>query len=346
MHCHRYTRVDAGQYSGAYSGGPEYETLAAFGAGCGIDDIDALIKINELCNIYGLDTISTGSVIQWVMECYERNVLTKDDLNGMEARWGNVDFVLDAIEKITYRKGIGDLLAEGLKVAAEKIGKDSWKWAIQVRGLEQSRVDTRSAKAYALAFAVNPRGPDHLHAQPMAEFGAYKESRELIKALFGDEKYANPYITDKKPELVRWHEDIFAITDSLGLCSFSTTTSYIILAEELPEIFTAITGIKINYTEMMLAGRRIINVERAYNLREGHRGREDDKLPWRLMHEPVPSGPAKGLKNSPEELSKMLKEYYRLHEWDEETGYPKKETLERLGLGEIARELEKIGKCK
>ncbi|GAG86265.1 unnamed protein product, partial [marine sediment metagenome] len=155
--CHRFTETKGDKYKG-FGGGPELETINAFGAGTEVSDIDAIIKAGELCNIYGLDTISTGNVIQWAMESYEKGVITKKDTDGIELKFGNSEAMIKMVEKIAYRDGFGDVLAEGVKRAAEKVGKDSWKWAVEGKGLEQSGVDTRVAKGYALAFAVNPRG--------------------------------------------------------------------------------------------------------------------------------------------------------------------------------------------
>ena len=183
--CHRYTEVDSGPYAGTYAGGPEYETLAAFGAGTGLSDTEALLKANELCNIYGLDTISTGSAVQFLLECQERGVLSPGQAGGLKLEWGNAETVIELVRMIALRQGPGDLLAEGVRAAARAIGQGSERWAIEAKGLEQSRVETRSAKAYALAFAVNPRGPDHLHAQPIAEFGFRPAGVRLIERLTG-----------------------------------------------------------------------------------------------------------------------------------------------------------------
>jgi aldehyde:ferredoxin oxidoreductase len=341
MHCHKYLTVDKGKYQ-CYGGGPEYETLAAFGAGCGIGDPEAVLYLHIHCGLYGLDGLSAAAAIQWTMECIEKGILSKEDVDGLNLTWGNADSTIELLKKIAYREGFGNLLAEGLRKASSIVGKDSWKYAIQARGLEQSRVDTRSAKAYALAFAVNPRGPDHLHAQPMAEFGIYPESRELVKQLSGDVRYANPYIPDKKADLVRWHEDMFALTEVLGLCSFATTTTYILTPETLAEMYYAITGAKIQDNDLMRIGRRVITLERCFNIREGLT-KNDDTLPWRLMNEPVNKGPAKGLVNSKEELDKLLHEYYVLHEWDTETGKPTYETLVKLEMRDIADKLRVLG---
>lgn len=339
--CKRYSATRA-RYPGSEAGGPEYETLAAFGAGCLLEDMDANLRANELCNILGLDSISTASVIQWAFESAERGVVPEhvDDGSGGHVRlaWGDADAVLALIEMIAHRKGFGDVLADGVRSAARRVGGDSWKWAVEAKGLEQSRVETRMAKAYALAFATNPRGPDHLYGQPMAEFGFSPEARELVRKLTGDVKFANPVITEHKPELVAWHEECFAMTDSLGLCSRATLSTYAITPGMMAEMLSAATGFEVDEEEMHEAARRIINLERAFNAREGA-GRKDDRLPWRLMHEELPN--SRGIKavNSEEELGAMLDEYYDIRGWDRETGVPKASTLLSLGLEEVASAL-------
>jgi aldehyde:ferredoxin oxidoreductase len=339
--CHRYTEVEEGAYAGTYSGGPEYETLAAFGAGCGISDTEVVLKANELCNLNGLDTISTASVIQWLIECNERGVLSEGQRDGLDLAWGNGEAVLELIQRIAFRQGVGDLLAEGVRAAASEVGRESEKWAIEAKGLEQSRVETRSAKAYALAFAVNPRGPDHLHAQPIAEFGIRPLGVDLIERITGSREYANPYTTDKRAEIVVYHEDWYAAVDSLGFCSFPTTADFAISPEMMAGLASAAIGTHITEEEMLLVGRRIVTLEKCFNIREGAT-RADDRLPWRLMHEENPD--REGAINSPEEMSKMLDEYYTLHGWDLATSWPTRRTLESVGLANIADELDRLGK--
>ncbi|GAB4537519.1 MAG: aldehyde ferredoxin oxidoreductase family protein [Anaerolineae bacterium] len=339
--CHRYTEVDEGDYAGSYSGGPEYETLAVFGAGCGIHDTEVVLKANELCNIYGLDTISTGSVIQWFIESNLRGVLSEDQRDGLNPEWGDAETVLELIRRIAYRQGVGDLLAEGVRAAASEVGRGSEKWAVEAKGLEQSRVETRSAKAYALAFAVNPRGPDHLHAQPIAEFGIRPLGVDLIERITGSREYANPYITDKRAEIVVYHEDWYAAVDSLGLCSFPTTADFAISPEIMAGLLSAAVGADFTEEEMLRAGRRIITLEKCFNVREGAT-RADDRLPWRLMHEENPD--REGAINSPEEMNRMLDEYYALHGWDLKTSWPTRQTLESLSLSHVADELARLGR--
>jgi len=339
--CHRYTEVNLGRFANTHSGGPEYETVFALGSGTGIVDTETVLKANELCNILGLDTISTGVTIQWAMESFERGVLTKNDTEGIELKFGNTEALLRVIPMIAYREGkIGNLLAEGVKRAAEKIGGGSIKWAmVNSKGLEHSGVDTRFTKGYALSFAVNPRGPDHLHTQVLAEYGDSPEKIELIKKITGNEKWASPFYTQYRAEIVRYFEDCYAVTDALGFCTFTGS-----IIHENPEvmanIFSLATGINMNEGQLMLVGRRILTMEKCFNVREGADRRLDD-LPWRMMNEPAP-GRLKGAMTSREELDEMLNRYYELHEWDQKTSWPYRETLEKMGLEDVVKTLKKI----
>jgi len=333
--CHRYT-----EWQGGFSGGPEFETLAALGCGLRIDDIEAVLKGNELCNIYGLDTISTGGVIQWAVESFERGVLTEKETDGILLNWGDGKLLVELIKKIAFREGIGGLLAEGSKKAAEKVGKGSYKWAVQARGLEQSRVDTRSAKSYALAFALNPRGPDHLHTECLAEFGRSREGIERIRKLTGSEKYANSHLTEKRPEIVRWHEDCYAVTESLGLCVFITTLIYSFTPADMAELFSYATGISMDEEGLMKAGERIVTLEQCYNIKLG-KTRAWHVLPWRIMNDKSPM--EAGSTNIKEELDDMLDKYFELRKWDKKTSFPYLKTLKSLGLEEIGNELKAMG---
>lgn len=342
--CHRYTTVDSGKYAGTYSGGPEFETIVGCGPGCGIMNIEAILKANELINLLGMDTISTASVIQWAMECYEKGIINNKDTDGIRLVWGNEDALMKMIRKIANRDGFGNILAEGVKRASEMIGGESYKWAVHGKGLEQSNIETRLAKGYGLSFAVNPRGSDHLHTQVAAEFGMGDEARKLVKEITGDEKYADPYIIDKKPELVRWHEDCYTVTDCLGFCTFTSSSLYGVTPKIMAKAFSYATGINMSEEEIMEAGRRILTLEKCINVRQGAT-REDDKLPYRLMNE-VMSGreDEKNAVNSKEELDIMLDKYYELHGWDKNTSWPTESVLKKLKLDKIAQELKLINR--
>lgn len=333
--CKRYCHTKSEKFGKAEAGGPEYETLTALGSGCLVTDMDAILKANELCNILGLDTISAGAVIQWAFESKEKGYIKEKTIRGHELNWGNAEAMLELLEMIALRQGIGDLLAEGVKLASEKIGGETWKWAVHAKGLEQSGVDTRRAKAYALAFATNPRGPDHLYGQPMAEFGFSPEALKLVKKLTGSEKYADPMIIDKKPEIVCWHEDCFVMTDSLGLCSRATLSTYAITPEMMRRMYIFATGIEITEDEFVKSAQRVINLERSFNIREGA-DRKKDTLPWRLMNQEIVSSKGEKAINSFEEMSKMLDIYYELRGWDK-NGIPTNKTLGELGLDWVVK---------
>jgi aldehyde:ferredoxin oxidoreductase len=335
--CHRYTVIKEGRFKGTYSEGPEYETFASLGAFLGITDAQVILKANELANDYGLDTISLGSAVGWAIESVERGVLTVADTGGRELKWEDGETLFFLIEAIVKQEGLGKLLAQGVRKAALEVGQDSYKWAIQARGLEQSRVELRGAFSYALAFALNPRGPDHLTTETLAEFGEgyTKEAPAIVEKITGDRKYAHPYLFDKRAEIVTWHEDIYAVSDSLGFCAFATTAAYGVDEEVLSKTFSFATGQELSPGEIMRAGRRIVTLERCYNIREGW-SRRCDVLPWRYLQEKAVDlaktqpGPAR---LRPEDLDAMLKAYYQLNRWDPASGFPEKRVLEELGLG-------------
>jgi len=338
--CHRYTETKGDKHKG-FGGGPEFETINSFGAGTEVSDIDAIIKANELCNIYGLDTISTGGVIQWAMESFEKGVITKEDTGGIELKFGNAEAMVKMVEKIANRDGFGDILADGVKKAAEKIGKDSWKWAVEAKGLEQSRVDTRVAKSYALAFAVNPRGPDHLHTETFAELGLSEEGRQLVKKLTENEEFIEATSTEKRAKIVRWHEDCYAVCDALGFCVFTSTALYGLKPKMIADMWSIATNEEISEEEIMRAGRRMVTLEKAYNVRCGAT-RSDDRLPWRTMNEDTGDRPSKEfMANTPKVLDEMLDRYYELHGWDLKTSWPTREVLKDLGLEFVIEDLEK-----
>jgi aldehyde:ferredoxin oxidoreductase len=333
--CHRYVKSYSDRWGDVDDSGPELETMMSLGAECGLTDTEAVLRANHLCNDYGLDTISAGHVISWAMECYERGAISPEQADGLELRFGNAEAQLELIRRIAFREGLlGDLLAEGTQRASEEVGGDSWKWAIQAKGLEQSAVDTRAAKSYALAFAVNPRGPDHLMTETYAEFGFTEESRDVIRKITGDEKYANATLLEKRADIVRWHEDCYAATEALGFCVFTSTAAFAVNPENMAELFGHALGIEFSEEELMSGGRRIVTLERCFNAREGAR-REDDVLPWRMMNEPVPDGPNKGMITDQAMLDRFLDEYYALHGWDPATGIPLPETLKALDLADV-----------
>ena len=332
LHCGRFSRVRSGPYAGTYTAGPEYETLASLGSKCDITDTAAIIKGNEICNLMGMDTISAGSMVSFMMECNERGLLKDHDLGGLDLSWGNAETMLSLLEMIAHRKGIGDLLANGSRIAAAKIGPGAEDFAIQAKGLEQSMVDLRGSMAYALAFALNPRGPDHLTTECLAEFGYTPEVRRLAIEVGGSEKAVDPLSSVGKPKLVAWHEDIYCVSDCLGICVFTDTWSYTrVNFTNLAAMFETATGIPMSVDEIRNRGEKIVTLERAFNLREGRTCRDLDVLPPR-MFEPSPSLKRGEATLTREKLDRMLSEYYQLRGWDAKSGVPPVKVLRELGL--------------
>jgi aldehyde:ferredoxin oxidoreductase len=235
------------------------------------------------------------------------------------------------------REGIGDLLADGTRAAAERVGGDSYQWTMEGKGLEITGIELRGAYAWALSFAVAARGADHLMAGPQAEQGGSPETAALMRKIAGDEKYIGGMILEKRAEIVRWHEDMYAVDDALGLCTFTTHVAYGTDEEKAALLFQYATGIEMTPDQIMEAGRRIVTLERCFNMREGL-GRKDDTLPWRILNEhqrdleDLDLGVEGGAILPQETLDTMLDQYYRLHGWDQESGRPTEATLRQLGL--------------
>jgi len=328
-----------------WMGGDQVELRdAAHLWGKGTGEADAVLEASTLCDDLGLDVLSTGLTIAWAMECYDKRLISLAQADGLELEWENAEVLLELIGRIARREGfLGDLLAEGTQRASTEVGGDSWKWAMQARGLEQSSPDARSGKGYALGFAINPRGPDHLAAQPIAEFGGTPEARAVVKEVCGDERYAVPHSSDKKAELVRWHEDCQAVSDALGVCMQVTVGPYMMTPDRMAALLSATWGIEIDSEELMRAGRRIVTLERCFNVRQGAERSKEQHLPWRRMHEPLKEGPNAGRVTSPAEMDRMLDEYYSLHGWDVETGCPTNDVLAALGLESLCSDLKDWG---
>ncbi len=339
--CHRYsvTEIDGNEYSG---GGPEFETFGALGAGLDISDIRYVIAAGILCNELGLDTISAGLTIQWAIETNEKGILPIEVRGDYTLQWDDGLELLRLLRAIAVREpGLGDLLAEGTARAAERVGGESWKWAIQANGLEQSCPETRISKAYALAFAVNPRGPDHLTAEPMLPEFKTPGALDLLDRLCGsDPSLRRADSTDLREIIVVYHEDLYAALDAVGLCAFTGTCAYSLRAKHVAELFTAATGMTLTDKEILAAGARIINLERAFGVRDG-RDRSKDILPWRILHDPVRSGPNKGMVTSQEELGGMLDRYYAHRGWNSQ-GLPTQHALKELDLGDVSDELQSM----
>lgn len=315
-------------------GGPEYETIASLGSLCGIDDLSAIAYANQLCNAYGLDTISTGVTIAFAMECYERGILTKDDTGGIELKFGNKDAMLRLVEMIAKREGIGDLLAEGVMRAAEKIGKGAEKIAMHVKGKEVPMHEPRGKVGVGLMYAVSPVGADHLQA---AHDTGLEKLPDVYKPLGILEPMDRFSLGPEKVRAIVYLQMWWSLLNCLCMCLFTVAPhpSGVFTVDDVREIVNAVTGWNMSLWELMKVGERGITMLRCFNIREGI-GRKDDTLPERLF-EPLPSGPLEGRRISKEELDRAISLYYEMLGWDPENGVPRAAKLYELDLGWLVK---------
>jgi len=312
-------------------GGPEYETVGSFGPNCGVSDLQAVAKAGELCNAYMLDSISCGMTISFAMECFEHGLLTLDDTGGLDLRFGNAEVMLKTIELIAHREGIGDLLAEGSRRAAEKIGGDAMFFAIQVKGQELAMHEPRGKYNVGMGYAISEIGADHLVVAHDTAFAnpesiQFKSAAALgiKKALplrsLGDDKMDHFYILEKWGSLEK-------VT---GFCFFGPAPRSFIPPEDVLLSINAATGWNISMDEALQIGERATNMARIFNLREGF-SRQDDTLPERLFTG-LENGALQGHAMPREEFEQSLTLLYRKKGWDPQTGVPTPEKLRELGL--------------
>jgi len=313
--CGKYSVIESGKFAGTEVEGPEYETLYALGSLCGVEDVEAVIKGNELCDRFGIDTMTAGNTIAMVMYLMEREVLSEKDV-GFRVTFGDSEGMLRLIEMMAKRKGFGDVLAEGSYRASKKIGGEAEKAVIHVKGLEPAAYDPRALKGMALAYAVSSRGACHLRHM------VYRPNL-TGKHPFDPEKSVDRFSYDQA-EIVKELEDFYAITSSLLMCNFwCLPTVGPVLWNELREAFECITGERVSMEDFKALGTRINNRVRAFNVKCGV-SREKDSLPERFFKESLRKGASSGEVVEKEKFEKMLSEYYSLRGWTQE-GVPKEE---------------------
>ena len=314
--CGRETDINGSEYEGSGEG-PEYETIAALGSACGVDNLAAITKANYLCNELGLDTISAGMTIACAMEMSEKGLIPEDDI-GFSLKFGDADAVINLVQVMARREGFGDLLAEGSYRLAEKYGHP--EYAVTAKRLEFPGYDPRGSKGMGLLYATSNIGASH-----MAGDLAYAE-------VFGVPEKLDPLTTENKAALIKRFEDAFAIIDAAGLCVFLSVRYLFepdvnLWPRRLTQIMNHATGAGYDEESLLLAGERIFNLEKLFLLKAGF-SKNDDTLPPRMLNEPMNAGPAEG---QVVELEEMLTEFYALRGWDE-NGVPKHEKLSELGL--------------
>ncbi|CAG4882763.1 Putative oxidoreductase YdhV [Georgfuchsia toluolica] len=335
VRCKREVKVDDRyQVSDAY-GGPEYETVEGFGGYCGVDDLQAIAKANELCDRYTLDTISTSSTIAFAMECFEHGLIGLKDTGGLDLRFGNAEAVLKAIELIARREGIGNLLAEGSKRAAEVIGGDAHLFSIQVKGMELAMHDPRGKVGVGIGYAIGEYGGDHLYSvhDPLVanpESITFKGAEPLSVAALpprelGAAKARNYAI------LENWS----SFGKVVGLCYFGPAPRSFMQVDEVLTAVRAATGWnELTIEDLLRIGERATNLARAFNVLNGF-SRKDDTLPER-MFQPLENGPMAGATMPREEFQQTMDEVYRLKGWSLDTTAPTRGRLHELGIEWVA----------
>ncbi len=323
--CGRYTRIPEGKYKGLEGGGPEYETVAAFGQKLGNTDIHSVAAAAYKADALGIDVISAGQVIATAMEWYEKGIIDQEFTDGLDLSWGNSDAIVTLVERIGRREGnFARLLGEGSLRAARAIGKGAKDYVMHVKGQEMAADGVRASKGEALSHMISARGADHLrpYAATIDAFGYLEEE-------VGVTERVDPFKEENK-DWVKPLEELCMATNLLGVCLFASIT-IAVKGKTWAELYSSATGHEITYEDLFKASESALNIERMFNVREGFT-RKDDYLPERFSREPAPDGPAKGQTVNQDML---LDQIYKIKGWDQ-NGIPTPEKLKELGLESIS----------
>jgi aldehyde:ferredoxin oxidoreductase len=330
--CKRVVEFSDGDFSvdPAY-GGPEYETLAALGSYCGVDDLKAVCKANEICNKYGLDTISCGAIIAWAMDCYERGIITKEETDGLDLSFGNADVMVRLVEKIANREGFGNILAEGSARAAVQFGQAAEDLVVAVKNSEMPAHMPEAKRSLALIYAVTAFGADHQSSEHDTSFTPEYNYETRMAEIGLYEPQPARDLGDKKVHYSMYTQWVYSALNSLSICQFVFGPAWHLYSTgQLVQLVQAATGWNFSMFELMKLGERTINLQRVFNLREGLTNL-DDRLPKKLF-QPKKGGPTDGVHVSEAELDQAIKTYYKMAGWNDK-GIPTIAKLEELGIG-------------
>ena len=314
-------------------GGPEYETLAATGSLCGINDLNALALINQLYAQYVLDSISTGAVIAFAMECYEQGIIDQRTTGGLDLTWGNVDATIALIHQIGKREGFGTLLGEGVKRAAQQLGQGAEKYALHVKGQELPMHDPRGKKGLSLAYALSPTGADHMEAPHDPLYAGFHTQGHPMGVLGLIEPLDPLDLDSKKVRAFFETQKVWSFYNSVGMCDFVGAPLNVMELTPLVDYVNSVTGWNLSLYEAMKIGERANTLARVFNNREGFTP-DDDVLPQRL-HEGIGNGALKGSRVEPDKFFAARRTYYEMAGWDSETGQPTATKLAELSLSDV-----------
>lgn len=323
-------------------GGPEYETLATFGSYCGVSDLHAVTYANQLCNEYGVDTISCGATLSWAMDCYANGVFSAAEMDGIELEFGDADAMIAMLKKTLNREGFGDYLADGSAKAADRLGKGH-EHLLTVKGQELPAHMPHVKRSLGVIYAANPFGADHQSSEhdPAYHPRTYERSTGRLLAPLGlTAPQPTKVLNEEKVAFALRTQYTYSTTDTASLCQFVFGPGgwQIYGPEEIAKVLTATTGWDFSIDDVQEIGRRRLNMMRAYNAREGLT-RDQDTLPKKLFKKALTGGRSDGLILMEEELASGLEMYYRQAGWDVATGVPTRETLEEVGLAWVADDL-------
>jgi aldehyde:ferredoxin oxidoreductase len=316
-------------------GGPEYETLATFGSYCSINDLAAVSYANQLCNMYGMDTIACGATVAFAMDCFEQGLISTEDTGGLELRFGSAEAMVQMTEQIARREGLGDLLAEGTALAAKRLGKGAEELAVVVKGHDLPAHMPEVKRSLALIYAVNPFGADHQSSEHDSSFEeGCTDYVERMAALDLLEFMPPDSLSPEKIRFALYTQRFYSLLDSVNVCQFVYGPAWHLYGpNQLVEMIKAVTGWDVSLWELMIVGERRLNMMRAFNTREGF-SREHDVLPPKVA-QPKTGGPSDGTFVDPADLERAKDTYYAMCGWDAQ-GNPSRAKLEELSLGWVA----------
>jgi aldehyde:ferredoxin oxidoreductase len=329
VRCKREVRIEEPFTVDPVYGGPEYETIAALGSLCGIGDLKAIALANQLCGSYTIDTISTGTTIAFAMECFEKGIITTRDTGGIKLQFGDAEAMLQMVELIGKREGFGNVLAEGVEVAAENIGKGAQEYAMHVKGLPLPLHEPRGKTGLALAYALSPTGADHLET-PHDPFFETEKGLKSFKPLGIIEPISALDLTSPKVRMFMYLQQLYNMFNSIGICIFTAHPFGPVSINKLVDYINAVTGWDTSLWELLKVGERHSNMARIFNLREGITSK-DDRLPARIFQS-LEGGPLEGKRIDVQDFQLALKSYYEMMGWDQD-GIPHESKLEELELG-------------
>jgi aldehyde:ferredoxin oxidoreductase len=329
VRCKREVKVEGKYDVDPYYGGPEYETVGALGSLCGIDDLEAIAKGNELCARYGLDTISTGTSIAFAMECFEEGIIDKNDTDGIELKFGHAKAMLEMIEKIKNLEGIGAILAQGVAHAAKEFGSGAERFAMHVKGEECPMHEPRGKVGVGLQYAISPTGADHMEVPHDLMFTDYGAPLDAVKPLGLLEPLDSLDLSSKKVRFSSYTQKVWSLCNCICICMFIAAPMGSLSLKNIVDLTQAVTGWETSLFELLKVAEKSNTMARCFNIREGLTSK-DDKLPDRFF-EAFTSGPLKDKAIDKEEFEKAIKTYYAMQGWDE-NGVPTKEKLAELDL--------------